>query len=63
MQQCSPTVAVISCGERNTYGHPHAETLERLDDAGTVVYRTDCSGAIQITVNGNRMKVTEYKGR
>ncbi len=63
LQQCSPTVAVISCGERNTYGHPHAETLERLDDAGTVVYRTDCSGAIQITVNGNRMKVTEYKGR
>ncbi len=63
LQQCSPTVAVISCGERNTYGHPHKETLERLNDAETTVYRTDCSGAIQITVTGNRMKVTEYKGR
>ncbi len=63
LQQCSPTVAVISCGERNTYGHPHKETMERLDDAGTVVYRTDRSGAIQITVTGNRMKVTEYRGR
>ncbi len=63
LQQCSPTVAVISCGERNTYGHPHQETLERLNDAGTAVYRTDCSGAIQITVTGNRMKVTEYRGR
>ena len=63
LQQCSPTVAVISCGERNTYGHPHQETLEKLNDAGTVVYRTDCSGAIQITVTGNRMKVTEYRGR
>lgn len=63
LQQCSPTVAVISCGERNTYGHPHKETLEQLDDAGTVVYRTDHSGAIQITVTGNRMKVTEYRGR
>lgn len=63
LQQCSPTVAVISCGERNTYGHPHKETLERLNDAGTAVYRTDCGGAIQITVTGNRMKVTEYRGR
>lgn len=61
--QCSPAVAVISCGERNTYGHPHKETLERLNDMGTAVYRTDCSGAVQITVVGNRMKVTEYRRR
>ena len=63
LRQCSPTVAVISCGERNTYGHPHKETLERLNDMGTAVYRTDCSGAIQITVTGSRMKVTEYRRR
>ena len=61
--QCSPAVAVISCGERNTYGHPHKETLERLNDIGTAVYRTDCSGAVQITVAGSRMKVTEYRRR
>lgn len=61
--QCSPAVAVISCGERNTYGHPHKETLERLNDMGTAVYRTDCSGAVQITVTGNCMKVTEYRRR
>lgn len=61
--QCSPAVAVISCGERNTYGHPHKETLERLNDMGTAVYRTDCSGAVQITVTGSRMKVTEYSRR
>mgnify|MGYP004642806231 FL=1 len=61
--QCSPAVAVISCGERNTYGHPHKETLERLNDMGTAVYRTDCSGAVQITVSGSRMKVTEYRRR
>ena len=63
LRQCSPAVAVISCGERNTYGHPHKETLERLNDMGTAVYRTDCSGAVQITVAGNRMKVTEYRRR
>lgn len=63
LRQCSPAVAVISCGERNTYGHPNKETLERLNDMGTAVYRTDCSGAVQITVAGNRMKVTEYRRR
>lgn len=63
LRQCSPAVAVISCGEHNTYGHPHKETLERLNDMGTAVYRTDCSGAIQITVSGSRMKVTEYRRR
>ena len=63
LRQCSPAVAVISCGEHNTYGHPHKETLERLNDMGTVVYRTDCSGAVQITVSGSRMKVTEYRRR
>lgn len=63
LRQCSPAVAVISCGEHNTYGHPHKETLERLNDMGTAIYRTDCSGAVQITVAGNRMKVTEYRRR
>ena len=63
LRQCSPAVAVISCGEHNTYGHPHKETLERLNDIGTAVYRTDCSGAVQITVSGSRMKVTEYRRR
>lgn len=63
LRQCSPAVAVISCGEHNTYGHPHKETLERLDDMGTAIYRTDCSGAVQITVSGSRMKVTKYRRR
>ena len=63
LRQCSPAVAVISCGEHNTYGHPHKETLERLNDMGTAIYRTDCSGAVQITVSGSCMKVTEYRRR
>lgn len=40
--------AVISCGERNVYGHPHKETLERLSEAGTEIYRTDVCGSVQI---------------
>lgn len=42
-----PRVASISCGLRNRFGHPHAETLEALAGAGVRVLRTDRSGAVQ----------------
>lgn len=44
----SPTYSVISCGEGNLYGHPHAETLERLSDSR--VLRTDTLGDIRFRV-------------
>ena len=42
----SGALAVISCGRNNRYGHPAAETLERLEEAGFMVYRTDLQGAV-----------------
>ncbi len=42
----APPVAVISCGRNNRYGHPAMETLERLDEAGFIIYRTDRNGAV-----------------
>ena len=44
----SPKVATISCSRKNCYGHPHGETLERLQEVETIVYRTDEVGAITI---------------
>ena len=38
--------AVISCGENNRYGHPHAKVLEILEDKGVRFWRTDESGAV-----------------
>jgi len=35
-----PRWAVLSCGEKNRYGHPHRETLERLDSVGARVLDT-----------------------
>ena len=41
-----PDVAIISVGVNNTYGHPHPETLERLERYGCSVFRTDMNGTI-----------------
>lgn len=42
----TPKVAVISSGAGNKYGHPTAAALDRLNDVGAKVYRTDTSGTI-----------------
>lgn len=46
LEQTSPEVAIISVGADNLYGHPTEETIERLTDAGCVIYRTDLHGTI-----------------
>lgn len=50
----SPQIAVISVGEGNSYGHPHASTLERLAEHGVQVLRTDISGSITVTCDGKQ---------
>lgn len=48
LQWVNPDCAVISCGKDNVYGHPHKETLERLENEGTVILTTPECGAICI---------------
>jgi competence protein ComEC len=41
-----PTIAVISVGADNFYGHPSPEAVYRLIEAGCVIYRTDLHGTV-----------------
>ncbi len=43
-----PELCVISCGEENSYGHPHGELLARLADCNSQVARTDLQGAVEV---------------
>ena len=48
LDACDPDLAVISCGEGNSYGHPHDVIVKRLEDAGVPIIRTDLEGTIII---------------
>ena len=50
----TPKTAVISCGKYNSYGHPHDETLARLDNAGADIYRTDEVGTVIVTADSEK---------
>jgi competence protein ComEC len=55
-----PTIALISCGRGNQFGHPVREVLERLTDVDARIYRTDRHGAITVTTDGRHVDVATY---
>ena len=55
MDAVSPTYAVISCGEDNSYGHPSAEALNRFRAMGIQVFRTDEQGSIVAESDGTEI--------
>ena len=57
IEAVSPVVALIGVGKKNTYGHPSSEAIERLENAGAIVFRTDTDGAIGIRNVKKRLKI------
>lgn len=42
----SPKVGIISCGKKNSYGHPHSEVISVLTKNHVYIRRTDLEGTI-----------------
>ena len=57
----TPDYCVISCGTGNDYGHPHKETLQKLDKLGIEPLRTDLSGSIRMYSDGATISVETDK--
>lgn len=55
LQAAVPEYAVISCGVGNSYGHPHKDTMDKLESMGVSVYRTDRQGTIVVTSDGKEL--------
>nr|WP_303244355.1 ComEC/Rec2 family competence protein [uncultured Cellulosilyticum sp.] len=51
LEKVNPTYAVITCGTGNSYGHPHQETLDKLQ--GIEIHRTDECGSIIFKSTGH----------
>ena len=52
-----PSIAVISVGRNNHFGHPSPRVLRRLERKGADIYRTDLEGDIHITSDGKTNRV------
>lgn len=57
LKSVSPKYAVISVGKGNSYGHPSAETINRLNASNIQIYRTDEAGTIIITSDGKSISI------
>jgi len=57
LYEATPSISVISVGRDNKYGHPSEETIDRLRNIGSEIYRTDQNGNIEIETDGINWKV------
>lgn len=60
LQTVQPQITLISAGRDNRYGHPHEETLERLEKIGSRVFSTQECGAIQLECDGEKIQIKKY---
>jgi len=63
LDSARPQFAVISDGFENSYGHPHADILERLIERHAEILRTDQAGLISIRTDGRRFEVDTWLWR
>lgn len=60
VERVRPIVALISSGVDNSYGHPAQETLTTLEQVGCRVYNTQETGAVTLTVDGEKLEVSTF---
>jgi competence protein ComEC len=58
-----PTVAVVSAGRGNHFGHPVPEVIDRYRRVGAEIFRTDRDGAVTVHSDGTSIDVETFTGR
>lgn len=59
IQAVHPAFAIISAGKDNTYGHPHAEVIERLEAAEAETVSTIDKGTITFVADGTTVRLDD----
>lgn len=55
VKNVSPEIAVIQLGAKNSYGHPHKQVLQTLENYNVQILRTDEKGDIKIISDGYKI--------
>ncbi len=63
IQALQPSLAVISAGRGNPYGHPAAPTVDRLGASGARVLRTDLDGSVTVELGLGPLRVLSSGAR
>ena len=61
LNETKPTYSIIMAGEGNSYGLPTEETLNKLQNIGSIIYRTDLNGTITVTSDGENIEISTSK--
>jgi competence protein ComEC len=58
-----PSIALVSCGRENRFGHPAPAVLARYAARHVQVFRTDRDGEIDLSTDGRSVEVVTFSGR
>ena len=61
IDKVNPAYAIISVGKNNSYNHPKDTIIKRLQDKKINILRTDLSGTIVITSDGQKININKIK--
>lgn len=61
LNETKPTYSIIMVGEKNSYGLPTKETLNKLQNIGSIIYRTDLNGTIEAISDGENIEIFTNK--
>ena len=59
----SDSIALVSCGRENRFGHPAPAVLGRYAARHVQVFRTDRDGEIALSTDGRSVEVVTFSGR
>lgn len=62
LQKITPRYVVISCGKDNKYGHPNDGPMQRFQDIGAQILRTDVNGSVVIAEKDGVLQSYTSKG-
>ena len=63
IDKVAPRYAIISCGDDNSYNHPHGKTIDTLENIKAKIYRTDLLGSVVVKTDGNLIEIATEKNQ